>query len=366
VIPDARSAGPGRSAGVTGVVFTADGKAVVTTGIIPYVAVKSDGVDVPSHSTDPVRVWSVPDGRLVRQAGEHGSSLAAAPGGLLIVGGVDPVGVAINSNEEGWFAVVAPRVALLDPRSGRVVRQADASAACAAAPDGRLLALAPGSPAHVRGLTRPARATPPAASRLRLVEAESGGEVLSFPGVAPAVVAFSPDGRRVLYGTAAGEVGLADVVPAGVRPPADRTALGAAWEALRGEDPAAAYRAVCALAAAPEAAPRFLRERLLPAAADDPGLARLIADLDAPRYAVRRAALLELERRGADAVPALRAALAGPLPAEARRRVEEVLAGPAATQPPDAPGRARALRVLRRIGTPEAKAAADALAGSGR
>src|SRR5262249_16178585 len=51
----------------------------------------------------------------------------------------------------------------------------------------------------------------------------------------------------------------------------------------------------------------------------------LFADLDHDRYAVREAACRELKRLGIDALQAVRAALSGPLSAEARRRLEGVL-----------------------------------------
>jgi hypothetical protein len=49
----------------------------------------------------------------------------------------------------------------------------------------------------------------------------------------------------------------------------------------------------------------FLVERLRPTPGDDPTLLRLLANLEADAFTVREAAFQELERRGADAEPAL-------------------------------------------------------------
>jgi hypothetical protein len=93
-------------------------------------------------------------------------------------------------------------------------------------------------------------------------------------------------------------------------------------------------------------------------------LARLLADLDAEEFEVRKGAFAELEKFGEPAGPDLRKVLEGQPPAEVRRQAEELL--PKLRQPIPAPERLREIRsveVLEQIGTPEARTVLEALAG---
>jgi HEAT repeat protein len=84
--------------------------------------------------------------------------------------------------------------------------------------------------------------------------------------------------------------------------------------------------------------------------------ARLIADLDSSRYAVRQQAAEALARLDESAVPALRAALAGRPSAEVRRRIGQLLAKAQGPFPrPETLGALRAVTVLEQVGTPEAR-----------
>jgi hypothetical protein len=121
---------------------------------------------------------------------------------------------------------------------------------------------------------------------------------------------------------------------------------------LASRDAVKGYRAMWALAADAEYTVPFLREQLRqPAPADKEQLARLIADLDGKRFAVRQRASAELEKLGEVAEPALRKALAARPAPEVRRRLEALL------EKLRVPRRrhARAVEVLDRIGTPAAR-----------
>jgi hypothetical protein len=137
-----------------------------------------------------------------------------------------------------------------------------------------------------------------------------------------------------------------------------------AWDDLAG-DAARAYRAVAALAAAPDQAVPFLAERLKPAAAPDPKrVAALLAGLDRQRFADREEATRELEKLGGLVEPAVRRTLADKPSAEVKRRLEGLLEKMDAVTP--TPGEVRAVRaveVLEHVGTLAARRLLADLAG---
>ncbi len=110
----------------------------------------------------------------------------------------------------------------------------------------------------------------------------------------------------------------------------------------------------------------LIRERLKPVkAADKDAVTRLVTKLDAPAFGEREAAAKLLREMGDSAIPALRAALQTGLSAEAKDRVERVIA--AAAEPVRSSGfgaqQARAIAVLQRIGIEDARKLLEELAG---
>src|SRR5262249_42879313 len=132
-------------------------------------------------------------------------------------------------------------------------------------------------------------------------------------------------------------------------------------------DAVKSHRAMRFLVAAPEQAMTLLREKLRPIAGPDPKLlARLIADLDAGRFAVREQATRELEKLGALARPALRQALDGQPSGEVRRRVERLLERLESSPLSGEELRVvRAIEVLERIGTTDARGLLERMAREG-
>jgi WD40 repeat protein len=196
-------------------------------------------------------------------------------------------------------------------------------------------------------------------------------QLLGHGGVALAV-AFSPDGKLVASGggdTTALVWGTMDP-PDLDKVPAGSLAgprLEALWNDLAGDDAAKAYRASCALLHAPRLTVAFLKDRLRPAPEGDPRkVARLIADLNADEFDVRERATAELTRLGTAVEPDLRRALAASPKAEARRRLEQLLARPevmgATGPPPEQLQALRAVAVLEHIGSAEARQVLAALA----
>jgi hypothetical protein len=176
---------------------------------------------------------------------------------------------------------------------------------------------------------------------------------------------FAPDGKTLVsvgQDTTALVWDVAGRLEARDGPPAAKE-LDALWDDLGAADAAKAWRAVRALAAFPEASAPFLKGRVKAAEPADPRrLGRLIADLDAEDFAEREKATHELTEQGRQAVPALRAALAAGPSAEARQRIEALLAK--SVTPNGEPLRAlRAVCALEWMGTAEAKEALRAVAG---
>ena len=135
--------------------------------------------------------------------------------------------------------------------------------------------------------------------------------------------------------------------------------LESLWADLSAADAAKAYRAIRALGAMPERAVALLRERVQPArVADLRPVAGYVRDLDSGQFAVRQGAARELEKLGEAAVPACRKALEDNPSAELRRRLEPLLEKQAREVWDPGPDHLRALRaveVLERMATPEAR-----------
>ncbi|MBI1914556.1 MAG: WD40 repeat domain-containing protein [Planctomycetes bacterium] len=177
-------------------------------------------------------------------------------------------------------------------------------------------------------------------------------------------LALTSDGRTLFSGGDDTQVLAWDLTG---RRGAERTTaeqVRAWWDALAGANVPAAYRAVWALASDPEHTLPLLRRQLHPVPTAKPDrVARLIADLDHERFAVRRRAAEELEEFGEPVAPALRKALGRATGLESRRRIEQVLDE---IERPVPSGRRlqalRAVEVLERIGTPAAREVLRALA----
>ena len=116
--------------------------------------------------------------------------------------------------------------------------------------------------------------------------------------------------------------------------------------------------------AAPSQSLPFLKARLQPVAPCDPRQVRQwIVNLDDNRYAVRRSAIEELEKLGELAKPALRQVLRGKPSVEVRRQALLLLDQlDGAVLKPESIRTLRAMEVLERIGTPQARQVLEGLA----
>lgn len=136
--------------------------------------------------------------------------------------------------------------------------------------------------------------------------------------------------------------------------------LDTLWTDLAGRADKA-HRALRTLCAASRQSLPFLAERLPRVSAEEAKQnAKLLADLDSDSFQARQAASRELARLHYRVEPMLRRKLRGQPSLDLRRRIETILAGP--KQPlADDLRLLRAIAVLERIGSPEARAVLEKL-----
>jgi WD40 repeat protein len=196
-------------------------------------------------------------------------------------------------------------------------------------------------------------------------------EAAAFKGHAGAInsVAFSPDGKLLASASADTTALLWDLgkleggtLPPKVLKPAE---VDQSWQSLESSDGIKAFAAMCDLIAAPQQAVAWIKDKVKPVpAADIKTIENLIALLDDNQFKVRDKASAELIVIGEQTVPALERTLLGNLPLETKRRIEGLRDRlTSKVLPGDRLRNYRAVEVLERIGTPEARQVLQNLAG---
>lgn len=143
-----------------------------------------------------------------------------------------------------------------------------------------------------------------------------------------------------------------------------REVLQSSWDDLGSGDGAVAYRAIGRFLERPEKSVSFLGERLRPIAAMPRDRVRkLIAGLGSEQFIVRDKANRQLEDLRELAWDELEKALATGPELEVRRRIERMLEKKELLRSPERLQTLRAIEVLEGIGTLEAKAILQKLAG---
>jgi hypothetical protein len=191
---------------------------------------------------------------------------------------------------------------------------------------------------------------------VRVWEVATGKEVRVFRGHQNEIenLAFSGNGRRLASSSHDSTVLVWDLSASSVAE-GDPAAW---WASLSSADSAKAYESVWRMAdAADDVGVPLLRKHLRPAtAADLQKIDKAVAELDSDEFRVRDRAFKELSDLGQIAGAALRDALAKTSSAEARNRIEQLLArivGPPSSG--ELLRTMRALAVLESKGTPAAK-----------
>jgi WD40 repeat protein len=358
------------------------------------IAVSPDGTTLASSSFDnSVRLWDIATAREIRKRWGHGEmgggqrALAFTRDGKTLASWGDYFGI---DNPWCWDVPSGRRVPR--PPGLPVPRGTAIGRVSAISPDGNLafghhefhsylldqatgdeLSLPEGSSAAYNATFSPdgkivaAETGTLARGTVRLWETATGEVIRTLEGpVSASSFAFSPDGRRLAAGLSDTTALLWELWPRPTRPsgPLTPQVLEELWFDLsRRMDAGKAYAAIWALADVPEQSVPLLRSRLTPSTEVIPEpIRKLIADLDTDRFAVREAAMRELQKLGDEATPALRRALSSRPSAELRRRVLDLLGPSRFVEQPEELRRLRAVVILERIGSKEARQVLAALA----
>jgi WD40 repeat protein len=214
-------------------------------------------------------------------------------------------------------------------------------------------------------------ATGTAEGAVYLYDLETGREKRRFLGHRGIVqkVLFAPHGNTLVSAAADGLLYFWDVdapaqAPAAPADPQEKR-LAEMWAKLAQEDAGDAYQAMRYFGQHPGAAVKFFRQRLQPApSVSKQRLQQLIAELDHAMYTVRDNASRELISLDAVVEPALATALRTKPSVERSRRIQQVLDKVASLgTAPENLRIARAVEVLERIGSAEARALLQTLTG---
>jgi WD40 repeat protein len=203
---------------------------------------------------------------------------------------------------------------------------------------------------------------------VQLWEIVTGKERRAFHGHRGPIeaLAFSHDGKTLASGSDDTTVLIWSIAgkdrAAGA--PREPDELEERWRALAEDDAARAYAAIRDLAAAPNESVSWIKERIKPAVPIDPKqIEDMVGQLDDEDFNVRQKASLGLLRVGERAVPALDKALAGTPTLETSRRLQDLRKRVSGLILKAERLQAyRAVEVLERIGTPQARELLQVLA----
>jgi RNA polymerase sigma factor (sigma-70 family) len=371
------------SIAVAGARLTADGRTLLMLGTI----YEQPTSDIRFEHQYPLRGWELatgkemlartitgplldsakfaPDGRLVvlppacrlhsvKMDGKR--SLVDAPIDLGETFAFSPDGWLLAVTEPGRMTGPATALRIYEVLTGRLLARMEAPLgfipALAFSPDGRLLAAAGADALHVWEST----------TGKRLMHLPARGRLTSWtPDAFATCMAFAPDGKSLATGHSDGTVLVWDMVPArkGLAGPAGQVDVPACWDALAAVDAKKGWAAIEHLASAGAKALPVLRQNLRPVKVDPKWLTARLADLDSDKFAVREAAIRDLEKVADEVESVLRRMLEKPPSEEVRTRLTRIIkileARPMVVPSPDEVRQLRAVLVLERIGSEEAR-----------
>ena len=196
---------------------------------------------------------------------------------------------------------------------------------------------------------------------VRLWKVADGEELRCFEGHQGAVrhVAFSEDGKLVISSGSDNCIIVWDVASRAVVKSADPAIkkMDQRWADLAHEDGMTSFKAIGEMIGLPKETVKFLETKLRPVPALDPGaIQRLVDNLDSKNFNARQKATRELEKLEGQARAAMEKAFAKPPSAEVKERLKKLLDRlEAPLSAPEDLRAVRAIEVLERIGTPEAR-----------
>jgi WD40 repeat protein len=329
-----------------------DGKGRMPDHPIPdpmVLAFSPDGLTLAAPAADTLRLWDVTTGKEIGKCDlpqPTTGCMAFAPDGRVLA--VENVDHTISLWET---ATGKERSRLGNAQAPDTHRPLLPTATLVFSPDGGLLATKAGAEIVIWDVT--------AAKEIGRFKGQEEITALAFFPNGKALVSGSFDTTSLIWETA--DLKRAPARPAAELQPKELELL---WADLADEDAARAFRSILTLASASKSTVPYLRDRLQPAAPVDPKMIKkLIADLDSDDFKTRNKASKELESLGEVAVPALRAVLASKVSLETRQRVEPILAKLAGkVLSADQVRVIRAVEVLERLATPEARQVLQTLA----
>ena len=345
---------------VLSLAFSPDGKMLASGGTCT--AAIPGFVQGSTHS-DHVKLWDVESGKEIRLHAQHGTTVSFTPDGRgLAAAGYSIIG---TPREIASPLVTRGSVAAIAPVTKDIpwVEMKGMGIAMALSADGRLMALAYGTQVHF--LSGNQRALPPREMeqwRTSIWDTATGKEIMQVPEDNATAIAISPAGTKLATGTGNGNVKFWEIAPVGFAEKAAQLAatdLVKLWTDLADEDASQCHTALWALSAAGKPAVALLKEKLSPQkSVSGDQVKDLLVKLDSEKYAVREAAFRDLKVLGSAVEAELRQAAADAKSSkEVRQRLQKILESwekrPATS---DELRQMRALQVLERIATPEARA----------
>jgi WD40 repeat protein len=307
-------------------------------------------------------LWETVTGKPVRRLAESQAcfrpAVFAGDGTLIHSGG----GTLPGDRRDGQLAQTQAQICVLDPLTGRLVREFTPARRADGVNSGHAVALS----ADGRVLFRATDI-----GEVQLYEVATGKFRTTLPGHRDTILGLdapATDVRRVVSGSADTTALWWDVGLGGKPVALSADERKTLWAALADPDAKAAYGTMTKLAADATGFVTLAAGELKPAppGPTEADLAPLFKDLDAKAFAAREAATKALDKFGEPAVPLIRARLEAETSPEARERLTGFIARH--TKPDSDPERlrqSRAVELLEHLRTPAAKELLAKLAKGG-